>query len=54
MAAILGTTLSKLGRKNVIVWGTAVDSFASIMCGVAALFGNVWAFYIITTFARLL
>lgn len=52
-APLIGSILSKFGRKKIIMVGVSIMTFATLLFGVASYFKNVWAFYSISMLARL-
>jgi MFS family permease len=53
-APIIGSILSKMGRKKVIIVGVSIMTVATCIFGVAGYFTNVWWFYSVSMFARFL
>jgi len=53
-APLLGANLEKFGRKNTVIAGVLMMTVATLIFGCASYFGdNVWAFYFVSMFARL-
>lgn len=53
-APIIGVYGEKVGRKNIVIIGVILITFATLAFGLASYFTNTWLFYSMSMLARLL
>lgn len=51
-APLIGASLEKVGRKNILYIGVTMMTLATLTFGIASYFTTTWIFYTVSIFAR--